>query len=61
LTEDRTDGAVSLRVAIEPGDPIRGIVHVDGSSDPAHFSGWIELMAMITSARAQPGADADAR
>jgi hypothetical protein len=53
MDDKQEDGAVplSIRVIVEPGDPIGGSIRLEGSEDQVAFSGWIELMAAIDNAR----------
>jgi hypothetical protein len=43
---------LSMRLEIEPGEPICGRVEIAGFGKPIEFAGWIELMATINHARA---------
>jgi hypothetical protein len=51
-----TERAAQLKLAVEVGsEPITGSLAVEGG-DPKSFSGWIELVAAIESARYSGGA-----
>lgn len=45
-----------LRLVIEPVEPLQGTVCVAGEVDDVTFTGWVDLMAAITQARARSGA-----
>jgi hypothetical protein len=50
--QQSTPSALSMRLEIEPGEPICGRVEITGFGRPVEFAGWIELMATINHARA---------
>jgi hypothetical protein len=47
-----TDG-VTLWLRIGFREPLSGSIGVDGDADPTEFSGWIELMSIISALKAQ--------
>lgn len=54
--DDRTsDAGVTLRLALRGGEPVSGVVVVDGVPGETEFSGWVELMAAVNAARAAAG------
>ncbi|MGH9222290.1 MAG: hypothetical protein ACRD2W_00450 [Acidimicrobiales bacterium] len=42
--------AVDIRLKIRCGDPLTGVVAIDGGLDETPFRGWIALMAIVNEA-----------
>ena len=49
-SSQRGEGGVVLQLELEPGEPLTGLIAVDGQSGK-RFCGWIELMAAVNAAR----------
>jgi hypothetical protein len=56
VTEPSKPAAVLLAIRPETGEPIHGAMSTGDSDEWITFSGWIELMAAITTARGDDAA-----
>jgi hypothetical protein len=62
IDPDRQAGdAVVVRLRVDPGEPLTGTAVVEGRPGETRFAGWVELMAAITAARAEPSDRGDPR